>query len=50
VTISEDSAESRMVNLQTEEFRELIFGWYDFLLAYENEEIPGIIYPNKKKV
>ncbi len=36
------------IEIKTKEIVNLLEGWYDFLLKYENGQIPGIIPENKK--
>lgn len=47
VKIFEDSTESETCVLSREKLLEILSGWYDFLIAYQNGEIPGISHPKK---
>ncbi len=47
-TIFEDSADSLPYKIKTTKLKEILSGWFEFLLAYENGEIPGIILPSNK--
>lgn len=43
-SIIEDTYLLRNCTLSTKKLLEILIGWYNFLVKYENEEIPGIIY------
>ncbi len=47
VKIFEDSTESETCVLSREKLLEILSGWYDFLIAYQNGKIPGIYHPEK---
>jgi hypothetical protein len=47
-TVFEDSAQSLPFVMETSKLLEILIGWSEFLLAYENGEIPGVIPQDKK--
>ena len=46
--ITNNFDEFEPVEINTNEIYTLMKEWYEFLNAYENGEIPGIIHPNKR--
>ena len=48
-TIFEDSADSMPFRMRTDELKKILSGWFEFLVAYENGGIPGIILPTDKE-
>ncbi len=47
-TISNGFDEFESIEIETKEIVNLLEGWCDFLVKYENGEIPGIIPENRK--
>lgn len=48
VKIFEDSTDTEPCILTKSKLLEILLGWHDFLLAYENNSIPGVIHPDKR--
>lgn len=45
--IIEDTAILRNCKLKTIKLLEILEGWYNFLIKYENGEIPGLVYQDQ---
>jgi len=49
-TITNNFDEFEPIQIDTLEIIQLMKEWFDFLTAYENGKIPGIIYPNRRNL